>query len=163
MTKRILCAAVLALMSTACASSPETRAACAAPTSGEIAIAGAERLNPDAMGSALPAQVRIYQLRDADTLRAASFEDVWLRADEVLGEVRVAEDTVTVYPGETVRRPLSISPEATHIAVVAIVREPAGRTWQAIAPLASEGDDGTCPTSRALAFRVEEYRVEVRP
>jgi type VI secretion system protein VasD len=144
----------------ACASSPEVAPSCGQPMPIPIAIDVSDRWNPDAEGRALPSELRLYQLADASSLDTASFEDLWLRARETLGEALLSEETVTVYPEEHISRRLTLNPEARAFAAVAIVREPQGRTFRAVVPIDAP-EDGECSKGPSrIQLRLMDYRVE---
>jgi type VI secretion system protein VasD len=159
-------ALALVLLATACASGPAVRPECPAPRSGELVLEASDHLNPDRHGAALPTEVRLYQLRDAASLEHASFEDVWQDAAAALGDAIVSEESVTVYPGQTIRRQLRAEDDAHVIAAVVIVREPAGNAWRAVVSTAgstaSAPPDDRCAAALPprLTFRIEGYRIE---
>jgi type VI secretion system VasD/TssJ family lipoprotein len=87
---------------------------------------------------------------------------MWQCPAEVLGDALVSEETLVVHPGAEVRRQLRAAEEATHLAAVVIVREPAGRTWRALAPIERiQGADEACAAStQRITFRLDGYRIE---
>lgn len=153
----------LALAAPGCGGVPETPASCGDAAPIALTIEATSRMNPDGEGHALPTELRVYQVRDASALEMASFEDVWQSAETVLGDALVSEETLTVYPGDRLERSLRPSEEATALVAVAIVRQPAGRTWRAVVPMTRpEPGDGQCPTLEPgrLLLRLDDYRVE---
>ncbi len=155
--------AVIAMCVAGCASSPETRASCAPPNPIALTIEATSRLNPDAEGRALPTELRIYQLRHTNALEMATFEDVWSNAAGILGEALVSEETLTLYPGDQLQRQIQPSEEAQALALVAIVREPRGRTWRAIVPMNRHASSAeSCPVlePNRLILRLDDYRIE---
>lgn len=150
-------------LSAGCASGPEPRPECAAAAPIALTIDASPRMNPDAGGHALPTELRLYQVRDARALDAASFDDVWRDASAVLGDALLSEESLTLYPGDRLERELRPEDEATSIVAVVIVRQPAGRTWRAVVPMTRTSASGeACPTLRPgrVLLRLDEYRVE---
>jgi type VI secretion system protein VasD len=153
-------ALALVLLATACASGPAVRPECPAPRSGELVLEASDHLNPDRHGAALPTEVRLYQLRDAASLEHASFEDVWQDAAAALGDAIVSEESVTVYPGQTIRRQLRAEDDAHVIAAVVIVREPAVVSTAGSTASAPPDDRCAAALPPRLTFRIEGYRIE---
>lgn len=165
MTRMGVWALVLAAgaLGPACASGPEARAECGEAPPIALTIEATSRVNPDAGGHALATELRIYQVRDASALEMASFEDVWQGAEGVLGPALLSQETLTIYPGETLSRELRPADEASAIVAVVIVRQPAGRTWRAVVPMTrSEASEASCPvtTPDRLLLRLDDYRIE---
>lgn len=134
-----------------------------------VTIEATARLNPDTEGNPLPTEIRIYQLSDVVTMDRANFEEVWQNAAETLGESLLEEETITIYPGSSQTLRIQTNPELRAIAAMAIVREPTGRSWRAIATLPSppaasgEPQFPPCPPpppAPSVNFRADGYRVE---
>lgn len=161
-TRRIA-EAMLALLVTAnsaCgASVSEGAATCPVRAPASLRIVATEHMNPNARGEGLPTELRLYQVRSEHALDALSFENVWRNGGTALGESLVSEETLTLYPGETITRPLHLEDGATHLAAVVIVREPEGRAWTVSAPLQGTGTEA-CPASPAITLRVDGPRIE---
>ena len=79
--------------------------------------------------------VRVYQLKGTGKISVASFDDLLDHDKDALGEDFVAMQELTVNPGATLDPPLVRSPEATHVAIVALFRKPASTTWRTIEKL----------------------------
>ncbi len=159
----VVWAAICCAQSACGGASPASEDTCGEVAPIALRIVATDGLNPDATGAALPTELRLYQLSDASALEHTGFEDVWRDGSGALGDALVAEETLTIYPGQRVERTLRPDDATTALAAVIIVREPAGRTWRAVAPISRlAGDDATCPalSPRALTYRLDRYRVE---
>lgn len=132
---------------------------CPVRASASLRIVATQHMNPNAQGEGLPTELRLYQVRSEHVLDGLSFEDVWREGGAALGEALVSEETLTLYPGETIARPLHLEEGATHLAAVVIVREPAGRAWAATTPLRT-ANDASCPGPSAITLRVDGPRIE---
>ncbi len=138
---RALCAAVLAAGLGACshASTPPADkpgvAACPTPEPLRLNLRASAHLNPSEKGEPLATVVRVYQLKGTGKIAVASFDDLLDHDKDALGEDFVAMQEVTVSPGSTIDPPLVRSPEATHVAVVALFRKPSSTTWRTIEKL----------------------------
>jgi type VI secretion system protein VasD len=118
-------------------------------------IAGA-RLNLDEQGESLPTLVRIYQLKGTGRLEGAEFDQLYRQPKETFGEDLLQADEVVLSPGQSAHRRMERDKLAKAIAVVPLVRRPAGLSWRTAVELPS-------PDQRAeLRFLIEEYRVERR-
>lgn len=112
-------------------------------------IVGSDRLNPDSSGRSLPTIIRVYQLREIGSLEQSSFEDIWQRAPEVLGEDLVSQDEVTVYPRQTIERQFERDPAANYIVGVGIFRRPVGTTWRTVLALPTPRSQAQCAARAA--------------
>lgn len=154
--------AMLALLVSAsfgCGASVSEAPTCPVRAPASLRIIATDHMNPNAQGEGLPTELRLYQVRSEHALDALSFEDIWRNGGTALGESLVSEETLTLYPGETITRPLHLEEGATHLAAVVIVREPEGRAWTVSAALQAAGTEA-CPTSPAITLRVDGPRIE---
>lgn len=124
-----------------------------------IQLEATPEINADEQGRALPTVVRLYLLRSSARLERADYDVLYGDPRGAIGEDVVAMDELVLSPGQIVRRTLECDPAARALAVVAVVRRPAGLTWRAVAQLAP-------PSKRRskdqLAFSLEAYRVQQR-
>jgi type VI secretion system VasD/TssJ family lipoprotein len=147
----------------ACAHAPPPP--CSSPEPLRVNLKASPHLNPSEKGEALATVVRVYQLKGTGKIAVASFDDLLDHDKDTLGEDFVAVQEVTLEPTETLNPPLVRSPDATHVAVVALFRKPTGTAWRAIeklpapdpqycnAPLAN----GKGPPSKDPTLRFEVY------
>jgi type VI secretion system protein VasD len=146
---------------------------CPTPEPLRINLRASPHLNPSEKGEALATVVRVYQLKGTGKIAVASFDDLLDHDKDALGEDFVAVQEVTLNPAATVDPPLVRSPEATHVAVVALFRKPASTTWRVIEKLpapdpqychpGSAGKSGPAPKDPTLHFRLDENRIATIP
>ena len=105
-------------------------APCAGPEPLRVTLQASLGLNPGERGEPLAVVVRLYQLKGTGKLQEAGFDDLLDRDKEALGGELVAENEVTINPGEKLEPPVIRSPEALYVAAVALFRRPAGTTWR---------------------------------
>jgi type VI secretion system VasD/TssJ family lipoprotein len=117
----------------ACAHAPPPP--CSEPEPLRVNLKASAHLNPSEKGEALATVVRVYQLKGTGKIGVASFDDLLDHDRDALGEDFVAVQEVTLSPAATLDPPLVRSPEATHVAVVALFRKPTSTTWRALEKL----------------------------
>ena len=145
----------LALASSGCANSAPP-AAERVPVAVDVVLIAGARLNLDEQGESLPTLVRIYQLKGTGRLEGAEFDQLYRQPKETFGEDLLQTDEVVLSPGQSAHRRMERDKLAKAIAVVPLVRRPAGLSWRTAVELPS-------PDQRAeLRFLIEEYRVERR-
>jgi type VI secretion system protein VasD len=120
----------------------------------EIALQASDQLNQDEQGASLPTMVLFYQLKSAAKVDTADFEDIYRRAKESLGEDLLQADELEIVPGQSQTKTLARDKAARTLAVVAVVRRPAGPAWRSIVEL-PPADERT-----SLRFALEGYRIE---
>jgi type VI secretion system VasD/TssJ family lipoprotein len=132
-----------------------------------VNLHAAAYLNPNERGEALATVVRVYQLKGTGRIAVASFDDVLDHDRDTLGEDFVAVQEVTVNPATTLDPPLVRSPDATHVAVVALFRWPSSTTWRVLEKLPAP-DPQYChaptngkgsPNNPTLRFELVEDRI----
>jgi type VI secretion system protein VasD len=159
--------ALLALVLSGCA---HTRVRCEFPPPFHLKLQASHRLNPDAAGRSLPTLVRVLQLGNTARFEKADFSALWDRPEEVLGTDLIRSDELTVDPGEASDHWYRCESKATHVAVVAMFREPAGTFWRSAVPLPlSEKCPEAPPPDRSglpkredvqIKFTLEDFRVQ---
>jgi type VI secretion system protein VasD len=143
--------------------------ACPSPEPLRINLRATAQLNLSDKGEPLATVVRVYQLKGTGKIAVASFDDLLDHDKDALGEDFVAMQEITVNPGTTLDPPLVRSPEATHVAVVALFRKPASTTWRTIEKLPAPDPQychptpadkkGAAPKDPTLHVRLDESRV----
>lgn len=144
-----------ALLGLGCAEALPPSSVCERPAALDVSLVSGPLLNPDASGVPLPTEVRVLALRDAAPLASATFDDAW-QPSGALEAAIVSTQAVTLYPDEQTHLALAPDAEVHALAALAIVREPAGRTWRVVVPV----EELPCGASATLALRVDEYRIE---
>lgn len=145
--------------------------ACQLPETTPLVVEASDRLNPDEHGRSLPTIIRIYQLSDIGALEQASFQEIWRDPTGTLGESLLAQDELTIYPEQTVRRPLDRNPDANFLVGMGIFRRPVGTTWRSVMALPPPRSETQCASQQTegepvppavphVRLFVEDNRVE---
>jgi len=149
---------------------PPPPAPCTEPEAFGIRLSASTRLNPGERGESLATVVRVYQLKRAEKLTGASFDDILDRDKDSLGADLLEVQEVTLSPGETIPRAVKRAEDAGFIAAVALYRKPTGNGWRAVKQLppvdpqrchAAGGKAGKETLERARFF-FDGNRVELR-
>jgi type VI secretion system protein VasD len=106
-----------------CQSSPK-------PTTVTVNLRGQAGMNPGPGGGDRPVTVQLLRLKGTGALNSADYFALQSGPAGVLGGDLVGIDQVTVAPGGSATKTIGFEPEATSLGVVALVREPGGRTWR---------------------------------
>ncbi len=109
-----------------------------------VVMQASRQVNPSNTGEALPTTVRFYQLKDAANLRKASYEDLWLRGEEVLGADLADTLETIIYPSDRQTQVIPIKDEAVYFAAAAFFRSPEGTRWRTFARLPDLGTVERC-------------------
>ena len=147
------------LVAAACGSAPRAKEPCRVAQPVRLVFRASEHVNPDEQGRSLASVVRIYLLKDVLRLENAEFEDIWLRAQDTLGEDLVKVDELTVFPDQELERTVEVPADVSYLIGVALFRKPAGVSWRAVYALPV----GPCRGPAAPAtrrFYLEDYRIE---
>lgn len=119
---------VLALCATglvsACQSGPPE------PSSVILNFAGAKGMNPGPDGSGRPVTVMIYRLRSTGKFSSADYFALESNAAGTLGADLIGQDQVAIAPGRTASKAITVETDATAIGLVALLRQPNGRSWR---------------------------------
>ncbi len=127
-----------------------------APPDLVVRLEASDRLNPADDGQSLPTVVRVYQLKSPSKMESADFAQLYRADREVLGDDLLSVEELTMTPGSQVERKLPRNPQARALAVVVMVRRPAGDAWRAVTDLAAAAGKGP------LVYRLQEYRIDLR-
>lgn len=155
-----------AIIATGCASVKPT---CKVPTAVEVELETSDRVNRDEAGQSLPTVVRLYQLRNANSIQMASFEDVWEDPEAALGDNLLDSQELTIFPGQIVVHNMQRNEGADYLAAVAIFRRPVGQSWYSLQewplpgdPCKEREDPDVQPKLELLRVRafIRDYRVE---
>ena len=152
--------------SLSCAHTPSP---CPTPEPIRVGVRASDRLNPGESGESLSTTVRLYQLKDASKLQAASLEQILDNDRAVLGDDLVSVKEITLYPGEAATPSLNRREGATILAVVAFFRHPSGSAWRVASKLAppdaqychAPGGGNAEAARPALRFGLQDSRVEL--
>jgi type VI secretion system protein VasD len=154
-----LIAVVGGLLGSACG--PRHVPMCRAPRTLEYVLEATDRVNPDDQGQSLATVVRVYQLRGLTRLENAEFEEIWLHAEDTLGDELVKVEEHTLFPTDRVVQRVEIGEGVSYLVAVALFRKPAGFSWRAIHELPLE----KCPSGKVerpstARFVLEDYVIE---
>ena len=97
-----------------------------------IDLQGAKQLNLDQHHKSLPVDVRIYQLHNKNNFMQATFNELWQKDSDILGEDFIDKTEVTVMPGKSTQTCLDIKTSCHYIGIIAIFRKPADRNWRVL-------------------------------
>lgn len=120
----------------------------------QLTLRASDLLNPDDRGAPLPTMVVIYQLKSAARLASADAEDLYRQPKQVLGEDLLQADELQLAPGQIQTRTIERDKAARTLAVVALVRRPAGAAWRSIVGLPAFDQPAD------LTFVLDGYRVD---
>jgi type VI secretion system protein VasD len=162
--------------SLACSHSPPPAAAaatpCPSPEPLRVSVQASPRLNPGDKGEALATVVRLYQLKGAGKLTAASFDELLDHDRDALGEDFLSAQEMTINPNDKLEPPVARNADANYLAAVALFRQPAGTTWRAILKLpapdpqhchaTADHHDGSAAPRNLMRIVLDENRLELR-
>jgi type VI secretion system protein VasD len=84
-------------------------------------------LNTDGMdmrGLSVPVMVRVYQLRDGQSVNKVTYDDLLSDADRLLGADLLDQRSLVIKPGEGAQLDVPLNENAGVVAVVGLFREP---------------------------------------
>ena len=110
--------------------------ACSSP-SVKFEITSAPNLNIDERNNALPVVVRVYQLSENNLFLNSSFNDLWKRDLNVLGNTLLARKEIIIIPGKTREIVIRKHRKARFVAAMAIFRKPVADKWRSITSISS--------------------------
>lgn len=114
---------------TACQSAPK-------PSMVTVNLSGQKGMNPGPDGSDRPVTVLVLRLKSAGAFNSADYFALQGDPSAALGADLVGLDRLSVAPGGSASKVVGFEPEATTLGIVALVREPTGRTWRTSTPIA---------------------------
>lgn len=114
-------------------------AACGGPKAKPLSVqlTAAELVNPGPSGEARAVVVRIVQMTGADAFATADYRSLASDTEGAVGDDFLSFEEVLIAPGQAETLALEIDPDAEHIGVIALVRDPASVEWRAVEPIAS--------------------------
>jgi type VI secretion system protein VasD len=119
----VLALAAAGLLS-ACQSGPPK------PSSVVLNFAGGKDTNPGPDGSGRPVTVMIYRLRSTGKFNSADYFALEGNAAGTLGADLIGQDQIAIAPGRTASKAITVEADATAIGLVALLRQPNGRSWR---------------------------------
>lgn len=108
-------------------------AACATPL--RLKVNAAAALNPDAQGRSLPVRLVVYQLRDDQVFKQATFQELWQNDKVTLNSSLLDRREISVAPNAHTTLDMSREKQAAYLGVIAIFRTPQDGHWRTITKL----------------------------
>jgi type VI secretion system protein VasD len=100
------------------------------PSTVTINVAGQAGMNPGPDGGDRPVTVLVLRMKSTGKFNSADYFALQGDAGTALAGDLVGADRISVAPGATASKTITVEPEATALGFVALVREPTGRTWR---------------------------------
>jgi type VI secretion system protein VasD len=100
-----------------------------------VAVTGQAGMNPGPDGTDRPVTLSLLRLKDAGAFTTADFFALQDPAG-VLGADLLGMDQLPVAPGGSASKTLTFEPEATQLGLLALLRDPAGKVWRSVTPVA---------------------------
>ena len=109
---------------TACQSGPPK------PSVITVNLAGDAGMNPGPGGGDRPVTVMILRLKSTGAFNSADYFALQGGAGAALGGDLIGSDTISVGPGKTASKTITVEPEVAALGFVALIRDPTGRNWR---------------------------------
>jgi type VI secretion system protein VasD len=106
------------------------------PAEVTVAATGGAGMNAGPDGADRPVTLSIMRLKDAGAFNTADYFALQEDAAGALGADLIGMDQVVVAPGASVTKTLAVEPEATSLGIVASLRDPTGKVWRTVTPVA---------------------------
>jgi type VI secretion system protein VasD len=100
-----------------------------------VAATGQPGMNPAPDGTDRPVTLIVARLSDTAAFNSADFFTLQEDPAGALGAQLVGMQQLAVPPGGNATATLTLEPEATHVGVIALLRDPAGRVWRSAVPV----------------------------
>ena len=107
------------------------------PSTVTVNVAGGAGMNPGPGGGDRPVTVMVFRLKSTGKFNSADYFALQGDAGGTLGADLIGSDQITVAPGKTASKTITVEPEAAALGFVALVREPSGRNWRATKSVSS--------------------------
>ncbi|AJD45427.1 type VI secretion system lipoprotein TssJ [Rhizobium sp. SEMIA 4085] len=103
-----------------------------------VTATGQAGMNAAAGGGERPVTLLILRLKDVGKFNSADIFALQSDPSGALGADLVGSEQMTVAPGASASKTVAFPPEATFLGLVALFREPGGRTWRRSVPIRPE-------------------------
>ena len=100
------------------------------PSTVTLNFSGQAGMNAGPGGEARPVTVMIFKLKNTGAFNSADYFALQGNAAGALGGDLVGSEQVSVAPGGTASKTITVEPEATSLGFVALLRAPEGKTWR---------------------------------
>ena len=128
----------------------------------EFTLDSTNRLNPSDTGQPVPVVIRIYTLRDSSRFERATFEELWKKDYEYLGEDLLDRKEITLKPKskQVLEMTVDKEKEENYFGVMALFRKYQAGQWRAVIPIEEPGIFG----DSEVYLQIDHYDVkEVEP
>lgn len=105
------------------------------PATVTVAATGEAGMNPAPDGSDRPVTLILTRLSSVAAFNSADFFALQEDPAGALGAELLGMQQVAVPPGGNASATVAMEPEATHLGVIALLRDPTGRTWRTAVPV----------------------------
>ena len=95
-----------------------------------VNVTGAAGMNPGPGGGDRPVTVLIMRLKSTGKFNSADYFALQGDAGTALAGDLIGSDTVSVAPGKSASKTITVEPDAAALGFVALIREPGGRNWR---------------------------------
>ena len=100
------------------------------PSAISVNVSGGAGMNPGPGGGDRPVTVLVMRLRSTGKFNSADYFALQGDAGSALGADLIGSDTISVGPGKTAAKTITVEPDAAALGFVALIREPGGRSWR---------------------------------
>lgn len=107
------------------------------PSTVTVNAIGQKGMNAGPDGSDRAVTLLLLRLKSSGKLNSADLFALQADPASVLGADLLGQDRLTVGPGGSGSKTLAFEPEATTLGVVALLRDPTGKTWRATQGISS--------------------------
>jgi len=97
-----------------------------------LEVSSTANLNMSEENEPLPVVVRIYQLSQAESFRAASFKELWNNDLQTLGNSLLVKEEVVIDPAQTRKIKIARHERVKHVGVAAIFRQAEKDKWKSL-------------------------------
>ncbi|RWF75973.1 type VI secretion system lipoprotein TssJ, partial [Mesorhizobium sp.] len=95
-----------------------------------VNVTGGAGMNPGPGGGDRPVTVLVMRLASTGKFNSADYFALQGDAGSALGADLIGSDSISVAPGKTAAKTITVEPNATALGFVALIREPGGRNWR---------------------------------
>ncbi|ESY74134.1 type VI secretion protein [Mesorhizobium sp. LNHC221B00] len=95
-----------------------------------VNVTGGAGMNPGPGGGDRPVTVLVMRLASTGKFNSTDYFALQGDAGSALGADLIGSDTISVAPGKTAAKTITVEPNATALGFVALIREPGGRNWR---------------------------------
>ncbi len=107
----------------------------------EVMLEGTNQLNQSDMGQPVPVTVRIYTLKDRTRFDQATFQELWKKDYEFLGNDLLDRKEITLHPSTSEPLELSVDPEKNEnfLGIMVLFRKYQDGVWRRVIPIKKPG------------------------